>query len=70
VAATLWWARAAALAGQLDEARAGVEAAVALAGPLGLLPESVDPRTGLALGNRPSAESHVALLGAIAALPA
>jgi GH15 family glucan-1,4-alpha-glucosidase len=70
VVATLWGARAAALAGDLDGAHARIEAAVALAGPLGLLPESVDPRTGLALGNRPSAEAHVALLSAIGAVPA
>jgi GH15 family glucan-1,4-alpha-glucosidase len=70
VVATLWWARGAALAGQLDAAVERIETSIALAGPLGLLPESVDPRTVLALGNRPSAEAHVALLAAITALPA
>jgi len=68
VVATLWWARAAALAGRTDEAHERIEAAVALGGPLGLLPESVDARTGMALGNRPSAAAHTALLEAILAV--
>ncbi len=68
VTATLWLAGALGLAGQSDEAHERLEAVAALAGPLGLLPESVDPRTGLALGNRPSAEAHVALLEAVITL--
>ena len=70
LAATLWWARAAALAGDTDAAHERVEAVLALAGPLGLLPEAVDPRTRTALGNRPSVEAHVALLSAITSLQA
>ncbi|HZQ58875.1 MAG TPA: trehalase-like domain-containing protein [Acidimicrobiales bacterium] len=70
VTATLWWARAAALTGDVDAAHERVEAVLALAGPLGLLPEAVDPRMGMALGNRPSAEAHVALLSAVASLSA
>jgi GH15 family glucan-1,4-alpha-glucosidase len=70
VTATLWCARAAALAGDLDAAHLRIEAAIALAGPLALLPESVDPRTAMALGNRPSAEAQVALLSAIGAVGA
>jgi hypothetical protein len=68
VEATLWVARALALAGREDEANERIEAAAGLAGPLGLLPESVDPVTGMALGNRPAAAAHVALLGAILAV--
>jgi GH15 family glucan-1,4-alpha-glucosidase len=41
---------------------------VALGGPLALLPESIDARTGTGLGNRPSAEAHLALLEAVLAL--
>jgi len=65
VVATLWLARALALAGQPDEAHERIEAVAALGGAVGLLPESFDPRTGLALGNRPSAEAHVAFLEAV-----
>jgi GH15 family glucan-1,4-alpha-glucosidase len=68
VVATLWWARAAALAGDLEEAHERIDAAVALGGPLALLPESIDARTGMGLGSRPSAEAHVALLEAVLAL--
>ena len=70
VIATLWWARAAALRGDEEGAHGRIEAALELAGPLGLLPESLDPRTAAPLGNRPSAEAHLALLSAIAELGA
>jgi len=68
VAATLWWARAAALTGDLDAAHGRIDAVVAAGGPLGLLPESFDPRTATALGNRPSAEAHASLLDAVLTL--
>jgi len=65
VVATLWMARALALAGEADAAHERIEAVAGLAGGLGLLPESYDARSGLALGNRPSAEAHVAFLQAV-----
>ena len=64
VVATLWLARALARTGRWEEAHARVEAAVDLAGPLHLLPESVDVPSRGPLGNRPSAAAHVALIGA------
>jgi hypothetical protein len=68
VAATLWMARALALAGEADAAHERVEAVATLGEHLGLLPESFDARGGLALGNRPSAEAHVAFLEAVLTL--
>ena len=68
VTATLWVVRALALDRRWEEAQERMEAVVALAGPLGLLPESVDSATGAALGNRPSAAAHVALIEAALAL--
>jgi hypothetical protein len=68
VEATLWMARAEALSGQVDEANLRMEAVATLAGPLGLLPESVDPTTGEARGNRPSAGAHLAWIEAALAV--
>ena len=68
VAATLWLAQALAVAGRWDEAHERMEAAVDLAGPLHLLPESVDGTTGKPLGNRPAAGSHIAFINAALAL--
>ena len=68
VVATLWMARALALAGEVDAAHERIDAVAGLGGALGLLPESFDPRGGLALGNRPSAEAHVAFLQAVVTL--
>ncbi|MHB8465458.1 MAG: trehalase-like domain-containing protein [Acidimicrobiales bacterium] len=68
VTATLWLARALALAGRWDEAHARVEEVAALAGPLHLLPEAVDVAARGALGNRPSSAAHVAFIGAALAL--
>jgi GH15 family glucan-1,4-alpha-glucosidase len=68
VVATLWLARALAVNGQWEDANLTMEAVAGLAGPLGLLPEHVDPTTGLARGNRPSAAAHLALLQAARAL--
>jgi GH15 family glucan-1,4-alpha-glucosidase len=64
----LWLARSLALGGRWEEAHLIMEAAVDLAGPLHLLPTSVDPSSGEPLGNRPSAEAHVALISAALAL--
>jgi len=68
VIATLWVVRALALARRWEQAQERMDAVLALAGPLGLLPESVDATTGAALGNRPSAPAHLALLEAALAL--
>jgi GH15 family glucan-1,4-alpha-glucosidase len=52
------------LAGQdrLDEAMALYDALCARAGPLGLLPEQIDPGSGAFLGNYPQAFSHVGVI--------
>jgi GH15 family glucan-1,4-alpha-glucosidase len=68
VTATLWVVRALALARRWEEAQERLDAVLTLAGPLGLLPESVDATTGDALGNRPSAAAHLALVEAALAL--
>ncbi|HEV2890375.1 MAG TPA: glycoside hydrolase family 15 protein [Frankiaceae bacterium] len=48
--------------GRLDEARALYDSLCDRAGPLGLLPEEVDPSTGAFLGNYPQAFSHVGVI--------
>ena len=68
VTATLWVIRALALARRWEEAQERLDAVLTLAGPLGLLAESVDATTGDALGNRPSAAAHLALIEAALAL--
>jgi GH15 family glucan-1,4-alpha-glucosidase len=52
------------LAGQdrLDEAMALYDALCARAGPLGLLPEQIDPGSGAFLGTYPQAFSHVGVI--------
>jgi GH15 family glucan-1,4-alpha-glucosidase len=70
VVATLWRVRALALTGQWEEANLAMEHVAAVAGPLGLLPEFVDPTTGQPRGNRPFAPAHVAFVEAALALAA
>ena len=53
-----------ALAGDLHDARATFEAAVAHASDVGLLSEEVDSRAGEMLGNFPQAFSHIGLVNA------
>lgn len=48
--------------GRLDEAMALYESLCQRAGPLGLLPEEIDPSTGGFLGNHPQAFSHVGVV--------
>jgi GH15 family glucan-1,4-alpha-glucosidase len=50
------------LEGRRDEALELFEKLCSRAGPLGLLPEQIDPGTGLFLGNYPQAFSHVGVL--------
>jgi GH15 family glucan-1,4-alpha-glucosidase len=61
---SFWWAEALALAGRLDEAVQVFERIAALANPLGLFSEDVDPATGALLGNFPQAYTHVGLIHA------
>lgn len=51
-----------------EEAHERMDALVAFAGPLGLLPEQADPISRDFLGNMPAAASHLALLDAARAL--
>ncbi|HUP75055.1 MAG TPA: glycoside hydrolase family 15 protein [Acidimicrobiales bacterium] len=48
--------------GRLAEAHALFESLCARAGPLGLLPEQIDPASGAFLGNHPQAFNHVGLV--------
>ena len=48
--------------GRLDEAHVLYESLCSRAGPLGLLPEEIDPGTGAFLGNYPQAFSHVGVI--------
>jgi len=48
--------------GRLDEAIELYDSLCARAGPLGLLPEEIDPSTGAFLGNYPQAFSHIGVI--------
>jgi alpha,alpha-trehalase len=48
--------------GHLDQAMSLYDSLCSRAGPLGLLPEQLDPSTGAFLGNYPQAFSHVGLI--------
>jgi GH15 family glucan-1,4-alpha-glucosidase len=61
---TFWLAQARALAGQVEQATAVFERAIAHLNDLGLLAEEVDSETGELLGNFPQAFSHVGLVNA------
>jgi GH15 family glucan-1,4-alpha-glucosidase len=61
---TFWLAQARALAGQVDQATAVFERAIAYVNDVGLLAEEVDPTTGEQLGNFPQALSHIGLVNA------
>jgi GH15 family glucan-1,4-alpha-glucosidase len=61
---TFWLAHARALAGQVEQATALFERALAFSNDVGLLAEEVDPATGELLGNFPQALSHIGLINA------
>jgi GH15 family glucan-1,4-alpha-glucosidase len=61
---TFWLAHAQALAGDVPQASATFERAIAYANDVGLLAEEVDPTTGELLGNFPQAFSHIGLINA------
>jgi GH15 family glucan-1,4-alpha-glucosidase len=61
---TFWLAHAQALAGELDQASATFERAVAAINDVGLLAEEVDPGSGEMIGNFPQAFSHIGLVNA------
>jgi alpha,alpha-trehalase len=61
---TFWLAQAQALAGEVKQARATFEHAIAYANDVGLLAEEVDPASNELLGNFPQAFSHIGLVNA------
>jgi GH15 family glucan-1,4-alpha-glucosidase len=61
---TFWLAQAQALAGEVDDAVATFERAVAAINDVGLLAEEVDAVTGEMIGNFPQAFSHIGLVNA------
>ncbi len=61
---TFWLAQAQALTGELDQAKATFERAVAAINDVGLLAEEVDVATGEMIGNFPQAFSHIGLVNA------
>jgi GH15 family glucan-1,4-alpha-glucosidase len=65
---SFWLAECLARSGQLPEARATFDKAVATANDLGLLAEQVAPASGELLGNFPQALTHLSLIDAAVAL--
>ena len=61
---TFWLAQAQALAGEVDQARATFERAVAYVNDVGLLAEEVDTGGAEMIGNYPQAFSHIGLVNA------
>jgi alpha,alpha-trehalase len=61
---TFWLAQAQALAGEVDQAKATFERAVAFTNDVGLLAEEIDPASGELIGNFPQAFSHIGLVNA------
>jgi GH15 family glucan-1,4-alpha-glucosidase len=67
---TFWMAHYWACRGDADQARAYIDAGLAQANDLGLLPEEVDWQSGRALGNIPLGMTHASFLNAVADLAA
>lgn len=65
---SFWLVENLALQGRTDEAQALFESLCDRAGPLGLLPEQVDPSTGAFRGNYPQAFSHVGVISSAVTL--
>ena len=61
---TFWLAQAQALTGEIDQAAATFERAVAAINDVGLLAEEVDPASSEMIGNFPQAFSHIGLVNA------
>jgi alpha,alpha-trehalase len=59
---SFWMVDNLALQGRIDEAMDLYTSLCERAGPLGLLPEQIDPSTGDFLGNYPQAFSHVGVI--------
>lgn len=68
LACSFWLVQALAITGRLDEAHEVFEQLGALASPLGLYAEEVDPTTRQHLGNFPQALTHATMLQAALAL--
>ena len=68
VACTFWLVQALAKTGRVEDAESLFDAALALATPLGLFAEEIDPGTRDALGNFPQAFTHVGLINAALSL--
>ena len=68
VPCSFWLVQALALTGDVAGARRTFDELVALAGPLGLFPEEIDPNSGAFIGNFPQALSHASLVQAALAL--
>lgn len=63
-----WLVQALATSGRVDEATERLTALVAMASPLGLYAEELDPLTGRHLGNYPQALTHSALVQSVLAI--
>ncbi len=61
---SFWWVEALAMMGEVDEAVALFHRLAAVANPLGLYSEDIDPASGQLLGNFPQAYTHVGLIHA------
>ena len=70
VVCSFWLVEALARLGRVEEARRAFAHARSALGPVGLIAEDIDPRSGLMSGNFPQAYSHVGLIhAAFAASP-